>query len=147
MKKSPQSMYMSPEDAEQAFYEALEAGDLDALMELWADDEQVVCIHPNGPRLVGYAAVRESWKEILSAGSLMIRPTEVNVVTGLMISVHNLVEQVVSTGNRGQDIVKVVATNVFFKGPNGWKMVMHHASPATDSDEVVDDDDVPPTLH
>ena len=138
---------MSAEDAQQAFYDALEAADLEALMNLWADDEQVVCIHPNGPRLVGYEAVRESWKEILSSGSLIIRPAEVSTITGLLISVHNLIEQVGVIGNRNESVVTVVATNVFFKGPNGWKMVMHHASPATDSDEMIDDSDAPPTLH
>ena len=35
--------------------EALERSDLDAMMEVWADDEEVVCVHPGGPRVVGAA--------------------------------------------------------------------------------------------
>jgi len=45
----------------------------------------------------------------------------------------------------------VNATNVYHKGPNGWKIVMHHASPAMDAEEMVEDDlsdfDPQPTLH
>lgn len=53
-------IHSSPQDIEQAFYEALEAADLEALMDLWADDEHVVCIHPGGPRVEGYHDVRDS---------------------------------------------------------------------------------------
>ncbi len=147
MRRPAKVIHVSPEDTEQAFYDALEAADLEALMELWAHDEQVVCIHPGGPRLVGIEAIRESWKEILAGGALHIRPTEMHAVTGLMMSVHNLVEQVVVSENRTQHIIHVVTTNVYFKGPDGWKMVMHHASPAHDTDDAADDLDAPPTLH
>ena len=44
----------SPEECEQAFYEALEAGDSEAVVDLWLEDDDVVCIHPGGPRLTGY---------------------------------------------------------------------------------------------
>ena len=56
--------FPTPQDAETAFYEALEAGNLDAMMEVWAEDEEIVCVHPGGERLVGYDAVRSSWAQI-----------------------------------------------------------------------------------
>lgn len=145
-------IHSSPQDIEQAFYEALEAADLEALMDLWADDEHVVCIHPGGPRVEGYHDVRDSWKEILSAGALQIRVVPVHRVEGVMVSVHNIVEQVIMSSSRGEPhVVQVNATNVYHKGPNGWKIVMHHASPAMDSEELAEDDlsdfDPQPTLH
>ncbi|HEX5485614.1 MAG TPA: nuclear transport factor 2 family protein [Limnobacter sp.] len=145
-------IHSSPQDIEQAFYEALESADLEALMDLWADDEQVVCIHPGGPRVEGYHDVRESWKEILSAGALQIRIVPLHRVEGVVMSVHNIIEQVVMSGGRGEpQIIQVNATNVYRKGPNGWRMVLHHASPALDSEELAEDDlsefDSPPTLH
>ena len=54
------SLFASPEDAETAFYDAIERADLEAMMAIWADDEEVACIHPAGQRLTGLAAVRES---------------------------------------------------------------------------------------
>lgn len=145
-------IHSSPQDIEQAFYEALEAADLEGLMDLWADDEQVVCIHPGGPRVEGYHDVRESWKEILSAGALQIRIVPVHRVEGMVVSVHSIVEQVVVKGGRGEpQIIQVNATNVFRKGANGWRMVLHHASAAMDAEEIADDElsefDPQPTLH
>lgn len=42
-------LYATSEEAGQAFYDALEQGDLAQLMAVWADDEDIVCIHPGGP--------------------------------------------------------------------------------------------------
>src|SRR5260370_305974 len=47
------STFPTPQDAENAFYEALEAGELEAMMEVWAEDEEIVCVHPGGARLAG----------------------------------------------------------------------------------------------
>ena len=51
-------IYTTPQDAALAFYQAFEAKDIDAMMGAWADDEEIVCVHPGGTRLVGYDAVR-----------------------------------------------------------------------------------------
>ena len=34
------SLFASPEDAETAFYDAIERADLEAMMAIWADDEK-----------------------------------------------------------------------------------------------------------
>ena len=49
-------LYPTPEDAETAFYDAFERGDLAGMMSVWAEADHVVCIHPQGPRLVGFDA-------------------------------------------------------------------------------------------
>ena len=59
-------IYTTPGDAAHAFYQAFEARDLDAMMATWADDEEIVCVHPGGTRLVGYAAVRAGWEQLFS---------------------------------------------------------------------------------
>ena len=48
----------SVDDVEAQFYEALQRGDLDRLMAAWSDDDEVACVHPGGPRVVGHSAVR-----------------------------------------------------------------------------------------
>ena len=47
----------SPAEVETAFYDALNRADVDALMKLWADDDEIVCIHPGGPRLHGRSGI------------------------------------------------------------------------------------------
>ncbi|MCH1998691.1 DUF4440 domain-containing protein, partial [Achromobacter xylosoxidans] len=39
------------------------------------------------------------------------------------------------------------ATNIYHKGPTGWRMVMHHASSAPTEAGVLDLHDVPDMLH
>ena len=58
--KSVKELNGSAAEVEAAFYDALNRADLEALMALWADDEEIVCIHPGGARLIGHAAIRAS---------------------------------------------------------------------------------------
>jgi ketosteroid isomerase-like protein len=121
-------LHASPHDAEQAFYDALEHANLEALMELWSEDDEIVCIHPGGPRLVGHAAVRAGWKAMFANGPVHARRTQVQVTQGPSTAVHSLVEQVIVAHQGQTSVVNVFATNVYFKGPQGWRLVLHHAS-------------------
>src|SRR6202008_118235 len=90
MKKA---IYASPQDAESAFYEALTKADLDAMMSVWADDDDIYCVHPNGARLSGVEKVRESWRQIFAGGqTLRFQLREQQHVQGMMLSVHSVYE-------------------------------------------------------
>lgn len=119
----------SPDEIEAAYYDALARADLEALMDLWADDEEIVCIHPGAPRLVGHAEIRAVWEDILSNGGLHIRPRQLHVTQNLMTSVHSVVEDI-DQGGELQSDVHVIATNVYQKTAMGWRLVLHHASVA-----------------
>lgn len=123
-------LFASADECEQAFYEALEAADGDAVADLWLDDEEVCCVHPGGPRLLGRATVVASWRKILANGAVNVRTVSKKTLDTPTVAVHNVVEQVVSTSGRRQQIVQVIATNAYLKTPAGWKMILHHASPA-----------------
>ncbi len=132
----PIKLLASAEDAEQAFYDAIGSADLDALMALWADDDEITCIHPGAPRLQGHAAIRESWELIFQRGPVHIRPRHLHMTQNMLCAVHSVVEQVDTPESAWQD-AHILATNVFLKTPLGWRMVMHHASiaPGTPVDE------------
>lgn len=123
-------LFASPAECEQAFYEALEAADAEAVADLWLDDEDVACIHPNGPRLVGHGAVVASWRAILANGPVRIRASSKKSLETPTVAVHAVIEEVVVAQGRQQQIAHVFATNAYVKTPGGWKMVLHHASPA-----------------
>lgn len=127
-------LFASPEECEQAFYEALETADTAAVIDLWLDDEDVVCVHPGGPRLTGYAAVRSSWAEILANGPLQVRSTLRKSLETPTVTLHSVLEEVVVGEGRQRQVVTVIATNAYVKTPAGWKMVLHHASPAPDGE-------------
>lgn len=122
--------FASAQDVEQAFYEALERSDLDAMMEVWADDEEVVCIHPSGPRLAGYERVRESWSQIFASRQrLQVRTADQSVVQGMMFAIHSL-HEVITVVGESRPRAPVAVTNVYVRTSNGWRMLAHHASHA-----------------
>lgn len=129
-------MLSSPDECERAFYEALDSADSEAVVDLWLEDDDVVCIHPGGPRLTGYAAVKSSWTTILSNGPVHARCTLVKSLETPTVALHNVVEEVVVGEGTKQQVVSVLATNVYIKTPAGWKIVLHHASAAPDGGDV-----------
>jgi len=122
-------IHAKSEDVEAAFYDALARADVDALMALWGEDDDIVCIHPGGRRIVGHAAIRASWEAIFQRGGVHLRATHVHVTQNLMTSVHSVIEQVIA-GERGAPDIHVLATNVYLKTARGWRIVVHHASAA-----------------
>lgn len=123
-------IYPTSQDAENAFYEALARGDLALMMSVWADDEEIVCVHPGGPRLAGQEQVRDSWRRMLSNGAgLGVHISHAAVLAGQMVAVHSVQENLTPPGE-SKPHPPVVATNVYLRTPAGWRMVAHHASPA-----------------
>lgn len=123
-------LFASAVECELAFYEALENADAEAVADLWLDDDDVCCIHPNGPRLIGHAAVTASWRAILANGPVRVRPSGRKALDAPMVALHNVVEEIVVGQGPERQIVHVIATNAYVKTPAGWKMVLHHACPA-----------------
>ena len=117
-------------EVETAFYDALNRADLDALMALWADDEEIVCVHPGGTRLIGHVEIRASWSKILEHGGLHIMPSQLHETHNLMSSVHTVIEG--TTAASGEP-AHLLATNVYVKTPRGWRIVLHHVSVAPGS--------------
>lgn len=126
--------YLTPQEAEAAFYEALERADIDAMMEVWSEEDEVSCVHPGGPRLTGYEQVRENWAQMFKSGQrLQVQLSDQVIVSGLMFSVHSLHENIQVRGAQGEAGGArsiVVATNVYMRSGDGWRMVLHHGSPA-----------------
>jgi ketosteroid isomerase-like protein len=132
---SQKPIFASPQDVEAAFYDALERGDLAAIMAVWSEDEEIICVHPGGPLLVGYATVQEAWRRIFDHGrKLEVRLSVPTVVTTPFAVVHSLIEHIrVQTGRGvGEGAINqapVAATNIYVRGALGWRMVAHHSSP------------------
>jgi uncharacterized protein (TIGR02246 family) len=142
-------LFPTPDDAETAFYEAFERGDLAAMMAVWSQSDSVVCVHPRGPRLVGFDAVRDSWTQIFAGGNtqLKIRAQEVRRFDGQGVAVHALVETLSAPGQ--QPTQSVSATNVYELTDGGWRMVVHHATPLAEPGTAAQQEPSapPPTLH
>ena len=122
-------IFPTPDDAESAFYDAFERGDLAAMMVVWTEGDEVVCVHPAGPRLTGFDAVRESWMQIFASGmKLSVRVTESCRLDGPSVAVRSVVESITASGAESAPQL-VNATNVYVLTDAGWRIAVHHASP------------------
>lgn len=129
--------FASPEQAELAFYRAFERADLTAMMATWSEDDDIVCIHPGGQRLLGIDAIRESWRQLFRDGPRMrIELLDPRIQTGRMVSVHNLYERIRLQGQLRSHLI--LATNIYQLTPSGWRMVVHHASPLPQEAEALE---------
>jgi ketosteroid isomerase-like protein len=124
----------TPEDIEQAFYEALQKADIEQLMACWAEEDDIVCVHPGGGRKIGAGAIRATFEAMFSNGSVQAFPERMHKVQSLASSVHHLIERVEIITPQGARQAFVIATNVYHLTPQGWRMVAHHASPGTPTD-------------
>jgi uncharacterized protein (TIGR02246 family) len=122
--------YATSRDAERAFYDAFQAAELGEMMKIWSAEDGIICIHPMGPRLEGREAVAKSWRQIFSGGSTMrFDLTEVSCTQDGNLAVHCVYENIEHGAQLAQRSL-VLATNVYQSADRGWRMVVHHASPA-----------------
>ncbi|MGZ4427190.1 MAG: nuclear transport factor 2 family protein [Nocardioidaceae bacterium] len=123
------------EAANTAFYEAFETGDLDAMLDLWLDHPETLCVHPGALPVRGTPAINRSWALIMAN-----TPYIQFFLTDLEISVLDDTASVTCTENvltgdertTGVDAfggARAVATNVFVRTAEGWRLWIHHASP------------------
>jgi uncharacterized protein (TIGR02246 family) len=142
-------IFPTAQDAENAFYEALERCDLEGMMAVWAEDDEIVCVHPAGARLTGQDEVRESWTKIFAAGpqARVVIDRQV-AISGMMLAVHSVFENFSIPGEKAErQPVPIIATNVYLRTAAGWRMIVHHASPAPAQPQPAPRDAPPKILH
>jgi ketosteroid isomerase-like protein len=113
-----------------AFYRAFESLEAAKMREVWLQSARVQCTHPGWRRLVGYAAVMDSWERIFENTlemSFDLTGVEVSIVGDLawVVCTENITSRTYDGVSRSQ----VEATNVFERHGGQWRMVHHHGSP------------------
>ncbi|MEV5980824.1 nuclear transport factor 2 family protein [Streptomyces sp. NPDC052114] len=153
--------------ANTAFYEALERGDFDKVSDLWLDSgdgggdgdgedgddgegtaaDAISCVHPGWPVLTGRGEVLRSYALIMANTEyIQFFLTDLKVGVAGDTALVTCTENILSGGpppEGGGELGPlvgqlVVATNVFRRTPDGWKLWSHHASPVlaeTDDEE------------
>lgn len=124
-------VYPTPQAAEAAFYNAFERADLRAMMAVWADEDNIICIHPTGPRLHGRRAVEEGWRSLFRTNtSMRFQITDIRAMQHDTFSVRSVYENI-DHGSDFQQHALIISTNLYRLTDQGWRMIMHHASPGT----------------
>lgn len=109
--------------ANAAFYSAFRDRDIERMLELWASEHAVVCIHPGWQILRGHAQVTASWRAIL--GNPEAPAVQQRDAQALVIG-----EAAIVTCTEELPGVELSATNVFARESGVWKLVHHQAGPA-----------------
>jgi ketosteroid isomerase-like protein len=142
----------SPEQAEALFYAAFEDGDLETMANIWARSGDVVCVHPNGPQLLGYGPVMQSWRNILDdTTGFRIDFKVVRHFDDGDTSVRFVNETLINEEDEAIPVT-ILATNAYQRTESGWRIVLHHASPmpraaAAPGEETPAPSDTSITLH
>src|SRR4051812_8773516 len=139
------------ERANQAFYDAVENSDLDALESVVLDGplaESVAVVHPGWPVLRGRSEVMRSFALIMAnTDYIQFFLTDVEVGVEGAAAVGPCPENTLPGGPAEDDgsagsLVGglVVATNVFRRTADGWRLWVHHGSPvlAEEDDETAE---------
>jgi ketosteroid isomerase-like protein len=120
--------------ANQELYTAFERADIDRMQAVWDDADDVQCVHPGWPLLVGRSRVMRSWS-VLMANTSYIQ----FFLTDVSASVHGQLAVVTCQENILTDLEgdsgglsggqRVITTNIFRRRDGGWRLWLHHASP------------------
>ncbi|OIN91772.1 MAG: DUF4440 domain-containing protein [Comamonadaceae bacterium CG1_02_60_18] len=145
-RKSSAHVGGSADDTETNFYEAMQAGDIERLMSCWADEDEVICVHPGGPRMVGLGAVRAAFEAVFNNGNVRVHIEALHKIESMTSAVHSVRERIELLTNEGPVEAFAIATNVYHKTVQGWRMVAHHVSPGS-LREAPDISEVPHVLH
>ncbi len=146
--------YKTAEEAEIAFYEAIEKSDIETLSCVWSVDDNIVCIHPGANRIQGRRQVLDSFIEMFAQSppiGFSISDALTTNTDGLAI---HLVREEIELD--GQLVSVMVSTNIYHQEDGGWRMLLHHSSHEPEfslEDDFEDFDDFddlpepPPVLH
>ena len=119
-------LFSTPEEAEIAFYEAIERADMNALDDVWSSDENIVCVHPGASRIEGRKAVMNSFVELFADPPILSFSIVDALYTGNeSLAVHLVREEIELDG---QVVSIMISTNIYHVENGGWRMLLHHAS-------------------
>jgi ketosteroid isomerase-like protein len=117
------------EEANARFYRAFETLDIEEMDRVWVHGEHACCVHPGWPLLRGWDAVRTSWQRIFAnTGEMRFTLADVNVTVGGDLAWVTCTENILSEVNGRVAVTAILATNLFERVADGWRIVHHHAS-------------------
>jgi ketosteroid isomerase-like protein len=111
--------------ANQAFYAAFEAKDLDAMSDVWEHSDRCMCTHPGWATLRGWGRVSASFYALFQG-----QPPQFVLTQQRIEVMGDLAWVSVDENLLGADGgATVAALNLFCRRGDGeWKMVCHHGS-------------------
>lgn len=126
---APEAVREAVRTAHQAFYDAFEARDLDAMSDVWEHSDRVTCTHPGWPVLRGWGSVAASWMALFQGPQqLQFILTDEHIEVAGDLAWVTVDENILDEDSSGT----VTALNLFALGARDgreqWLLVGHHGS-------------------
>ena len=123
--------------ANEVFYEAFEALDLDRMKDVWSCGERDVCIHPGWEMLIGWSEIRDSWRAIFAnTGYMRFRASDVKIRLSDEFGWVSCIENIFSVIDGHTIHSRVACTNLFLQADGRWQMILHHGSPIASAQAI-----------
>lgn len=117
------------EEANARFYRAFETLEPAQMDAVWVHSERAQCVHPGWPLIVGWAAIRSSWETIFANTTEMrFTISDPRVGGTAELAWVTCTENILSDVQGRVSATSLLATNIFERTLDGWRMIHHHAS-------------------
>ena len=129
MDDMPQT-YNTPQEAEDAFYDALDEGDLKQLLSVWAESGDICCLLPMHPMIQGRQGVEDVFTHLFSQGhGVSLAITHLGWIETDDIAIHQVEETILAQPGDTPPPPPFYGTNIYRKGKTGWRLIVHQNAP------------------
>ena len=122
--------YTTPQEAEDEFYDALEEGDLERLLSVWADTDDVCCLLPMYPMIQGRKGIEDVFSHLFAHGQgVELSVAHLNWIETDDIAIHQVEETIQKVPPGTQPPPPFYGTNIYRKDSHGWRLIVHQNAP------------------
>ena len=123
-------IFDTPQDAEDAYYDALEDGNLDVVLSVWDAADDISCLLPMHPLAQGRAAIRDVYARLFARGQgIALSVKHLGWIDAGDVAIHHVEESPQHPAPGGQPPMPVYGTNIYRRGAEGWHLIIHQNAP------------------
>ena len=123
--------YNTPQEAEDAFYDALEEGDLNRLLSVWAESDDICCLLPMHPLVQGRQGVVDVFTHLFSqANGVSLSIAHLGWIETADIAIHQVAESLQDPPPDTPPPPPFYGTNIYRKDTTGWRLIVHQNAPS-----------------
>ena len=122
--------YDSPQEAEDAFYDALDEGNLKRILSVWAETDDICCLLPMHPMIQGREGVTDVFTQLFSQGhGVSLSIAHLGWIETDDIAIHQVEESIEDPPADRHTPPPFYGTNIYRKDNNGWRLIVHLNAP------------------
>lgn len=123
--------YDTPQEAEDAFYDALDEGDLKQLLSVWAESDDICCLLPMHPMIQGRQGVADVFTHLFSQGrGVSLAITHLGWIETDEFAIHQVEQTIQDPPSDTPPPPPFYGTNIYRKDNTGWRLIVHQNAPS-----------------